>query len=309
MNFLDAVTSLVQATLRVSPPIILAAMAALLSFKINMMNMAVEGFMLIGAFTAVVVSYFSGSAIWGVLAACFVGGLLGLIFALFNLKFKADNMITGIAINLLALGLSTFLLRTLFGVRGTLSDPRITGIPTLELSFLSKIPILSALCNQGVIVFVSIIIVFLVHIFLYHTPWGTHVQVIGDYQPAAESAGIKVSIIKYLVLMTGGIMAGLGGAHLSLGQVTLFTENMTNGRGFIAIAATILGQRTPLGSYLAALFFSFADSLSIRLQRINIPVFFVQAIPFILALIALIVISIRSKLQQNRIELMNIHRS
>jgi simple sugar transport system permease protein len=298
MDILNKITSYFDAVLRISPPIILAAMAALLSFKISMMNIAVEGFMLIGAFSAVVVSYFTGSATLGVLSSCIVGAILGLIFATFNLKFKADHMITGIAINLLALGLSTYLLRTYFGVRGTFSPQELVGLPKIRFEFLNSIPILSAFNGQSIIVYLSILIVIIVHIFLYRTVWGTYVQVIGDYQPAAESAGIKVSLIKYLVLVIGGGLAGLGGAHLSLGQVTLFSENMTNGRGFISIAATIFGQRTPIGTFLASLFFSLADVLAIRLQNLNVPVFFIQATPFIVTLIILTVMGIQANQQK-----------
>ncbi len=308
MNFLESFTTLFEAALRVSPPIILAAMAALLSFKIKMMNIAIEGFMLIGAFTAVMTSYFSSNAFIGVVSACIIGGLLGFLFALFNLTYKADHIITGIAVNLLALGLSTYLLRTIIGVRGAFSDQGIIGIPQLKLDFLESIPVLSAFSNQGVLVYVSIFIVILVHIFLYRTPWGTYVQAIGDYEPAARTAGIPVLRIKYLVLVFGGVMAGLGGAHLSLGQLTLFTENMTNGRGFIAIAATVFGQRTPIGSFFAALFFSFADAFSIRLQKFDVPVFFIQSIPFILTLVILVIIALQEKIHKARIEHQNIQR-
>lgn len=290
MNALGVVEMMLAATLRMSAPIILAGLGGLLSFRIGMLNIALEGMMLIGSFTAVLVSYFTGSGYLGMLAAGFLGGVLGYLFALFNLKFKAHNIIAGVAVNTLALGLTTYFLRTFFGVRGAFSSPKIAGLPVFRLPGLEAVPVLRAFSGQSVLVYVSISLVLLLHYILYQTPAGLRIRAGGRHPMAVVTAGVNLERLKYIVLIASGVLSGLGGAHLSLGQLTMFSENMTNGRGFIAMAATIFGQNTPLGTLGASLVFGFADALTMRLQTYNFPPFLIQMGPYVLTLVTLVLV-------------------
>ncbi|MCL4424738.1 MAG: ABC transporter permease [Firmicutes bacterium] len=286
---------LLSATFRMFPPIILAGLGGLLSFRIGMLNIALEGMMLLGAFFAVVVSYLTGSAWFGLLAATLLGGALGFLFALFNLRFNANNIVTGVAVNILSLGLTTYFLRVLFGVRGAFSSPRIVGLPLIRIPILDHIPVLRVLSGQSVLVYVAIGLTFAVHYFLYHTPAGLRVRAVGKHPMAAATAGVDVERLKYFCLVSSGLLSGMGGAHLSLGQLTMFTENMTNGRGFIALAATIFGQNTPIGTFAGSLIFGFADALTLRLQTINLPPHLLQMVPYVLTLLVLLAVALKSR--------------
>ena len=295
MSSLSALEILLSSTLRMSPPIILASLAGLLSFRIGLLNIALEGMLLIGAFVAVIVSYFTGSAYIGMLAAALTGGTLAFLFALFILKFKADNIVVGTAVNMLALGLTTYLLKVMFGVRGAFSSPEIVGLPVVNIPALESVPLLKVFSGQSILVYISLLLVFVTHHILYQTSIGLRIRASGQQPMAIVTAGINLSLLKYLTLIAGGVLCGLGGAHLSLGQLTMFTENMTNGRGFIAMAASIFGKNTPIGALIGSLMFSFADTLTIRLQSSGFPSFIIQMIPYILTLITLSLVAYRLK--------------
>lgn len=295
MQDLAIIETLLDSTLRSSPPIIFAGLGALLSFKIGMMNMGLEGMMLIGAFTAVITSYFTGSAWLGLLAAMLLGGIMGFLFAFFNLTFKANNVVTSVAVNILALGLTTYLLRILFNVRGAFSSPQIVGLPIYKIPLIESVPLIKTLSGQSVTVYLSFLAVIAVHFVIYKTPIGLRVRATGIHEGAVETAGVKVNRLKFNVIICSGLLAGLGGAHLSLGQLTMFTENMTNSRGFIAIAASIFGQRTPIGTFIASLIFGFADALTMQLQMINLPPQLFQMIPYILTIFLLTVVALRQR--------------
>lgn len=293
--------SLLSTALRMLPPILLAGMGGMLSSRVGLLNMALEGMMLMGAFVAVVASYYSGSAYIGLISAGIFGGLVGFLFALFNIKFKADNIVVGVAVNMLALGLTKYFLKILFGVSGAFSSPDIIGLKTISLPFLSKIPILRSFNNQSIMVYVSIILVFVLHYIFYQTPLGLRIRATGSHDSAVETAGVNVTTLRYLVISTSGILCGLGGAHLSIGQLSMFTDNMTNGRGFMAMAAAIFGRNTPLGTLLGSTMFSITNALTLRLQTIGLPPSLIEIIPFAITLITLYFVALNKVRKKKQI--------
>ncbi|NQT58302.1 MAG: ABC transporter permease [Bacteroidetes bacterium] len=289
---------LLTAMFRVSPPLIFAGLAGMLSFRVGLLNIALEGMLLFGAFTAVIVSYYTSSSLLGLLAAGAVSGVVAYFFALFNFKFKANNIVVGVAINIIALGFTTYLLKLLFGVRGAFSSPDIIGLPIITIPGISSIPLLRTLSGQSLLVYAAIISVIIIHKIYYQTRFGLAIRAGGRHPMCAITAGIDMTRLRYITVILGGVFCGVGGAHLSLGQLTMFTENMTNGRGFIAMAASIFGNSTPLGTLVGALIFSFADGVTILLQRFDFPSYLIQMIPFAATLVILVIVAIRRNVSQ-----------
>lgn len=297
--------ALIQHTIRTATPLILAALGGLLTQQAGILNIGMEGMILLGAFFGVVGSYFFGSALAGVALAAFSGLLIGLLFALFVIDLKSDEFVIGIAINIFAGGLTVFLLRSIFGVKGAFSSPGIIPLPRVSLPFLANIPFLNTILNNHTIfVYISWILVVLTYIFLYKTPQGIWLRASGEYPDALETAGISPRKMKYMSSIACGILCGFAGAHLSLGYLTLFTENMSANRGFIALAAIIFGKANPVGTFLAALLFGFFDALGIRLQVIGIPSQFTQMIPYLATIFALTIVTKKqlSKIKKDRKE-------
>lgn len=286
--------ALVQHTIRTATPLILAALGGLLTQQAGILNIGMEGMILLGAFFGIVGSYFFGSSLAGVALAVVAGILIGLIFGAFVIDLKSDEFIIGIAINIFAGGLTVFLLRSIFGVKGAFSSPDIVSLPRINIPFLAKIPVLSTIFNNHtVFIYISWILVILVYIFLYKTPQGKWLQAAGEYPEALETAGISARKMKYISSIACGVFCGLAGAHLSLGYLTLFTENMSANRGFIALAAIIFGKANPVKTFFAALLFGFFDALGIRMQVIGVPSQFTQMIPYIATIFALVVVTKR----------------
>ena len=286
--------TLLQHTIRTATPLILAALGGLLTEHAGMLNIGMEGMILLGAFFGVLGSFFFGSSLVGVILAALVGLLIGLLFAIFVVDLKSDEFIVAIAINMFASGLTVFLLRSIFGVKGAFSSPDIVSLPRLKFSGLSNIPILDVVFNNhSIFVYISWILVVLIYIYLYKTPQGIWLRASGEYPEALETAGTSPKKMKYISSIACGILCGFAGAHLSLGYLTLFTENMSANRGFIALAAIIFGGANPIKTFVAALMFGFFDALGIRLQVIGIPSQFTQMIPYIATIVALFIVTKR----------------
>lgn len=283
--------TLVQHTIRTATPIILAALGGLLTEHAGILNIGMEGMILLGSFFGVLGSYYLGSYLGGVLLAGLIGLCIGLIFAFFVIDLQSDEFIVGIAINMFAGGLTVFLLRSIFGVKGAFSSPKIIPLPRINIPGLSNIPFLNTVFNNhSVFVYISWILVILVYIYLYKTPYGIWLRASGEYPEALETAGISSKKMKYLASILCGLLCGFAGAHLSLGYLTLFTENMSANRGFIALAAIIFGRANPAKTFAAALMFGFFDALGIRLQVMGIPSQFTQMIPYLATIIALFIV-------------------
>lgn len=292
---MESIELLLTATLRTMPPILLAGLGGMITSRVGLFNMGLEGMMLIGAFTAVVASYFTGSAYLALIIAAFIGGVIGLMFAVFNIKFKADNIVVSVAINMLALGITIYLLKVLFGVRGAFSSPKIKGLPPIDIPGLDSIPILRAFNHQSILVYSSFVIVAIIYFVFYHTPQGLRLRASGHHAMAVTTAGVNVNTLRYVTITISGILCGLGGANLSIGQLAMFTDNMTNGRGYIGNAAAIFGNNTPIGTFMGATLFSITDAATMKIQTSGFPPLLIQMIPYIITLLTLMAVSVRKK--------------
>jgi len=280
--------------LRVTTPILFATLGALISDKAGVMNIALEGIMLISALAGVVFSAMTGSAGLGLLAAVVSGGLVGLFLAYCALKLQTDIILSGIAINLMASGGTVFALFLIAGDKGISSSLASKVLPKLTIPGLSSLPVLGTmLSGHNVLTYVAFLSVALIFVFLYKTPLGLRIRAVGENPNAAASVGIGVTKIQYLALALSGIMAGFGGAYMSMGYVSWFSKNMTAGRGFIALAAEAMGGATPVGSMFTSLLFGFFDALSNTLQLMKIPSEFVNMIPYAATVIGLVLYTVR----------------
>ncbi|WP_142414006.1 ABC transporter permease [Hathewaya massiliensis] len=288
--------------LRVTTPILFAALGALISDKAGVINIALEGIMLISALTGVVFSALTGSAWMGLLAAIVIGALIGIVLAYFSLNLRTDIILAGIALNLMAGGGTIFFLYLVAKDKGISTSLKSGVLPKLTIPLINKIPVLGPiLSGHNVLTYVSLIAVIAVSYFLYKTPLGLRIRSVGENPDAAASVGVNVIKIKYIALTLSGVFAGLGGAYMSMGYVSWFSKNMTAGRGFIALAAEAMGAGTPIGTFLTSLLFGFADSLSNSLQSLKIPAEFVQMIPYVATIVGLVIYATRKSAQVKKV--------
>lgn len=274
--------------LRVATPILLPALGGLISDLAGVINIALEGTMLLSAFTGVVVSAYTQSAWLGLLAALAAAAAFSLLLAFAHLDLRANLILAGIAMNFLASGGTVFVMFSLTGDKGTSSGLASLTMPYVHVPILKSIPVLGPiLSGQNLIVYVAFLMVAVVWVFLYRTVRGTHLRAVGANPDAAATAGIDVRKTRYVALVLSGLLAGLGGVHMSMGYLQLFQRDMTAGRGFIALAAVFLGARHPVGTMLAALLFGAADALANQLGSLRIPPQYVQMIPYVVTVVAL----------------------
>ena len=293
---------LFQNTLRTATPVVLCALGCLMTERVGIMNIGVEGMMLMGAFFAVLGSYLYGSWVMGLVFVIVLGILLGLFYYLFSVKFKSDEFVIGIALNILAGGLTVFLLRTLFGVKGSFSGPGIVPLPTLHFAWLESIPVLGTiLSGNTLLVYISWILVLVCWLLLYKTPLGFHLRASGEAPEALRAAGKNPDRMKMLASVLCGIMASLSGAHLSLGYLTMFSENMSASRGFVAIACVIFGGGNPPRVFLAALLFGFIDALGLRMQK-YIPADITASAPYVITVLMMIVVVLMKRRKKQAVK-------
>jgi simple sugar transport system permease protein len=288
--------TLLNSTFRMIAPILLAALGGLICERVLVFNIVLEGTMLIGAFSAVLGSYFFENSLAGVVAAALVGMLFSLLLAFFVVTLKGDAIVIGIAMNMLASGLTTYLLRQLFGVRGQFADPRVVGLEGLEIPIIKDIPILGdVFSGHSWVVYLSWLLVIVVYYMLFRHVLGLRMRGVGQNDEAAETLGVNVSWVRYVALGICGLLVGIAGAQLSLGNVTLYVENMSAGRGWIAVVAVMLGNAHPVGVFLSSLLFGFFDALGFRLQGSMLPYQFANIIPYVVTLLAVFVNQSRKK--------------
>jgi ABC-type uncharacterized transport system permease subunit len=289
----------IASILRISTPIILPALGGLISDLAGVINIALEGIMLVAAFTGVVVSAYTQNVWIGVLAGIVIGMLYSLILALFHLYLATDIILAGIALNIMAQGGTIFLLFILTGDKGNSSTLASGAVPTITYPFLSSGSWLGQVFNgHNIFTYLAFLFTWLVSVFLYKTPLGAHLRAVGENPVAAETVGINVKRTQTIAIALSGFFASLGGLSLSMAYLTLFQNAMTAGRGFIALAAVFLGGRTPWGTTLAAIIFGFADGLANQLGSLAIPPQWVQMIPYVATVIALVAYSIRRQAKQ-----------
>lgn len=287
-------TALLAATLLAIAPILLAALGGSICTWVGIFNVALEGLMLAGAFAAVAGSWYTGNPWVGVLCGIGAGIALAAVIAVGTIRVKGDPIMLGVAVNLLAGGLTGYLLNAVFGTPGMFSSPDLKGLPAVSIPGIRSIPDVGAVVSgQPVLVYVSLALAVCVSIFLFRHAWGLRLRGIGHQPDAAATLGVNVAGYQWAAVLASGALCGVAGAELSLGNVTLFSENMTSGRGWIAVAAVMLGGARPLRVLGACILFGFADALGFRLQGLGLPYQFTDMAPYLVTFVALIVVSVR----------------
>ncbi len=289
-NFRYLVIDFFSTGIFMATPLILASIGAVFSERAGVVNIGIEGMMLIGAFFGVMVSYFTGNAWLGVLGAMVAGGLTAAIHAYVCISYHANQTVSGVAINVFALALTGFLLKAVFHRAG--QTDRVAKLANWMLpDFFRNIPVIGDIFGSNTPpVYIALLLVVVAQVVLFYTPLGLRIRACGEHPEAADTVGINVTGIRYFCVILSGALAGLGGVTLSLGQLSLFKEAMTDGRGFIAIAAMIFGKWTPIGAFLASMFFGLATGFKFIAQSWGmtaIPTDFLLMLPYILTMFAL----------------------
>lgn len=281
--------------LRSATPVALAAMGGLLTEHAGIMNIGMDGMILMGAFIGVLGSYLCASAAMGVASAVLLGVAVGLFFALFVVKFKSDEFIIGCALNTFAAGLTAYLSRSIFGLSGT-SGHDIAHLPTVHLDFLDAIPFFGEILNDNsLFIYLTWGLVALMWAFVSKTPCGFWIRAAGEKPETLRTAGISPERMKWIASILCGICCGLAGAHLSLGYLNgSFVEGMSNSRGYIAFACVIFGAANPAKAYIAALMFGFFDALGYRLQS-YISSDLTSIIPYLITVVMMVYVVVRGQ--------------
>ena len=277
-------SSFVRAT-----PIALAALCGVISERSAVINIGIEGIMLMAAQAAVVAATVTHNLYVGLFAAMLVGALVAALHAYLVIRFKVDQVVSGVAINIFGAGFTSFMSSRFLQKQGDLLNNSGT-FPVISIPLFSKIPIIGpVLFENNLIVFLMIILVIVMHIMLFYTPWGLRTRAVGEHPKAADTLGVNVYLMRYINVIIGGMIAGLGGAYFTIGSVGRFDEQMTSGKGFIGLAAMIFGKWNPIGAFTSSLIFGFADSLQVKLQilRVPIPSEFLLMAPYIVTMIIL----------------------
>jgi simple sugar transport system permease protein len=252
-------------------------------------NIGLEGMILFGAFGAAVGAFFMGTPLAGLAMGICLGAAGGLLLSILAVSLHVNQLVSGIAINMFAIGLTSFLSRVVFsGKATTMSLP---GFKPIAIPLLSKIPVIgSVFFNQDLLVYIMYLMIALLYFILFHTPWGLNIRAVGEYPRAADTAGVSVYKVRYASVIASGALAGMGGCYLVLSQIFLFSEHMSAGKGFIALAAIILGRWNPVGGFFACLLFGSCDALQLRLQfsHPQVPYQILTMLPYVASILALI---------------------
>ncbi|HEY2552213.1 MAG TPA: ABC transporter permease [Streptosporangiaceae bacterium] len=283
------VVNLLQSTMNLSIPLVLGALAGCMCERSGVINIAIEGQLLLGAFTAAIVSSaFAAGALWlGLVSGSLAGGLVGLVLAAFAIRFLVDQIILGVVLNVLVSGLTGYL-----ADRVLVTHPNLNAgltFSNVRVPGLGQIPIIGPIFfNSTVFLYIMYGMIILVQVGLFSTRWGLRVRAVGEHPTAAETVGIRVLATRYRNVILGGLIAGIGGAYLTIGSVGTFSKDMSSGLGYIALAAMIFGRWTPLGATAAALLFGFANSLQSTLSTINVPIpsYILLMAPYVATIIA-----------------------
>jgi len=283
---------MIQATLIAATPLTLGAMCGLLCERSGIINIAIEGMMLFGAFAGVAFAALFDNLWVGLIAASLIGGVMGGLHAVLSIKYKVDQIVSGTVINILAVGATRFLNLRVLEPAGLSTPGHFDAIP---IPILSEIPIVGQiLFNNQPTVYIMLILLVVVNYVIFFTPWGLRMRACGEHPRAADTVGVHVNRMRYISVIIGGLIAGIGGAYFSLGQVGTFEDAMTRGQGFVALAAMIFGNWNPIGGFIAALLFGFANALQVKMQILQpvlpfinapLPPEFLQTAPYVLTII------------------------
>jgi ABC-type uncharacterized transport system permease subunit len=301
---------MIQATLSAATPLTLGAMCGLLCERSGIINIAIEGMMLFGAFAGVAFAALFNNLWMGLIGATLIGGLMGGLHAVLSIKYKVDQIVAGTVINILAVGATRFLNLRVLEPAGLSTPGHFDVIP---IPLLADIPIVGPIFfeNQPT-TFIMLILLVAVNYVVFFTPWGLRMRACGEHPRAADTVGVHVNRMRYISVIIGGLIAGVGGAYFSLGQVGTFEDSMTRGQGFVALAAMIFGNWNPIGGFIAALLFGFANALQVKMQilqpvlpfiNVPLPPEFLQTAPYVLTIIIVagVVGRVRPPAQEGRV--------
>lgn len=303
MNLIELIfsTDFLYMWIRVATPILLASLGAVICTKAGVVNLGLEGIMLISALAGVLGSAFGGSLWIGLLTGLLASVAVSAVFAYFHLVLKANNVLCGTAVNTMASGLTVFVLQLATGEKGNSSSLKSFSFPNVDIPIIKDIPVLgSILSGHNALTYLALAMVVVIWFFLYKTPTGLRMRAVGENPNAASSVGQNVIKIQFLAIVLCGLMTGLGGMYLSMGYLTMFVRDMTAGRGFIALAACSMGQATPVGALISSMIFAFFDGLSNILQVLKIPSEFIQMLPYLATIAGLTVYSIQKSAAASR---------
>jgi general nucleoside transport system permease protein len=288
--------SLFATTLRMATPVLLATLGGIFSSQTGIFHVGLEGLMDIGAFFAVVGSVATGSPWGGLLYAIVACTIASLVFAFVHLELRANEIIVGLALNIFATGMTNYLLIAILGATGYYQSPLLKGFTEVQIPIIKDIPILNTLLSGHYpLVYIAFFLVLVVYLVLYRTPFGFHIRAVGEKVDAAQAIGINPKRIKYTGLLIAGVFCAMGGTFLSLSYLNLFSEGMTSGRGWLALAAINFGMGRPIPALIACLIFGFADALALRLQQFGLPSQIVLMLPYIVTVIVLAASAIRQE--------------
>ncbi len=304
---IEYIEVLLNSTLRMTAPILLVTLSAALCSKVNLLHIGLEGAMIAGAFFSIVVNYYTGSLWLAVMAGAAAGMFVSGLIAVAVVVFKAHAVVAGLAANTLMIGSTTYLLFIFFGTRGIFTSPDLLSLPKINLIIIRNIPFIgNVMANLTILDYLAFILPFVIFVFLYRTVYGFRVRAVGVNIEAARSLGTPVERYQILTMTLSGILSGLGGVLLSMGAVTLFIQEITSGRGFIALAANTLGQSHPIGVLISTVLFGLTQALGTALQNTAIKTQITSSIPYASTIIALIGLFIykefRNKLANRRAE-------
>jgi ABC-type uncharacterized transport system permease subunit len=268
--------------------LLLPALGGVISERSGVVNIAMEGMMLTGAFFAVVADLGLHNPWLATLVAMVAGGLMALIHAVVSIRFRADQIVSGIAINIFAAGMTVFLINRIYGIQDIGHVNYSELLPNLDIPGLGQIPFLGhVFFQQNVIVYVALVLLVLVHVVLFRTRLGLRIRAVGEHPQAADTAGINVYAIRYGAVVTSGLLSGLAGAFLAIGVSNTFVPNMTDGRGYIALAAMIFGKWTPFGAFVACVIFGLGEAIYANNSIIHVSPYLLSMLPYLLTLIVL----------------------
>jgi simple sugar transport system permease protein len=288
--------ALLASTIRLVGPILLASLGGLTTERAGVFNVALEGLMLVGAFFAVAGTYWTGNPFLGVGLAVLAAVAVALIFAFVVVDLGGDQVVAGLAINILALGLTTYLVKPVFGTTGSFYDPKMPGLPEIQIPIVHDIPVLGTLLSgYSPLTYLAFAVALVGHVLLYRHHWGIRLRAVGESPVAAGSVGISVRRVRYLAIVASGVFCGLAGAELSISLVTQFVQGMTAGRGFIALVAVMFGRARPIPTLAACLLFGFAYALTLRLQGGSVPPQFVAMLPYVATIAVLVAVAVRAR--------------
>jgi ABC-type uncharacterized transport system permease subunit len=277
-----------QATLAYAVLLLLPALGGVTSERSGVVNIAMEGMMLTGAFFAVVADLKLHNPWLATLVAMLAGGLMALIHAVVSIRFRADQIVSGIAINIFAAGLTVFLANRIYGIQGVGHVGDTELLPNINIPVLDQIPFVGQVVfQQNVIVYVALALLVLTNIVLFRTRLGLRIRAVGEHPQAADTAGINVFRLRYGSVVVSGLLSGLAGAYLAIGISNTFVPNMTDGRGYIALAAMIFGKWTPVGAFIACLIFGLGEAIFANNSFIHISAYLLNMLPYIITLVVL----------------------